>query len=85
MAAELLALIRTEGIVELADNFGVADDLFLAGLDSLAVMQLLVAVEERCGVAFGAGDVTRENFGTALALARLVERKRKPTASSGEP
>ena len=71
-ADEILAVIREEGIVELADGFGPGDDLFEAGLDSMAVMQLLVAAGELFGVMLDVGDVTRENFATAGALARLI-------------
>lgn len=72
MADEILGVIREEGIVELADGFGAGDDLFEAGLDSMAVMQLLVAAGERFGVTLEVGDVTKENFATAEALARLI-------------
>ena len=71
-AEEILGLIREEGIVELGNGFGAGDDLFEAGLDSMAVMQLLVAAGERFDVTLDAGDVTRENFVTAQALARLI-------------
>ena len=74
-AAGILGLIREEGIVDLADDFGTADDLFEAGLDSMAVMQLLVAAGERFGVTLAAADVTRENFGTADALAAVIRAK----------
>lgn len=72
MADEILGVIREEGIVDLADGFGAGDDLFEAGLDSMAVMQLLVAAGERFGVTLEVGDVTKENFATAEALARLI-------------
>lgn len=75
LAEELLGVIRSEGIVGLAEGFGATDDLFLAGMDSMAVMQLLVAVEERYGVAFATEDVTKAHFGTAAALARLLDGK----------
>ncbi len=68
-------MIRDEGIVELDGGFGGGDDLFEAGLDSMAVMQLLVAAGERFGVMLEAGDVTRENFSTAEALARLIAER----------
>jgi acyl carrier protein len=77
LACQVLAVIREEGVVELGPGFGVADDLFVAGLDSMAVMQLLVALEERFGVAFAAEDVSRERFRTAAALAGLLEAKRR--------
>lgn len=76
MAVRVLEAIRAEGIVELPGDFGVGDDLFVAGLDSMAVMQLLVVLEERFGVAFAVEDVTRERFRSAAALAELLEGKR---------
>jgi acyl carrier protein len=75
-AAEILELIRDEGIVGLEEGVGAEGDLFAAGLDSMAVMQLLVAVGERWGVMLEAGDVTKENFGTASALAKLVDARK---------
>lgn len=68
-------MLRVEGIVELPEGFGAGDDLFAAGLDSMAVMQLLVAVGERWGVQLEAAEVTRENFATAAALAGLLGRR----------
>ncbi len=41
LAGEILAVIREEEIVELTDGFGPGSDLFEAGLDSMAVMQLI--------------------------------------------
>ena len=76
-ADQVLDLIRAEGILTLKDDFGGEDDLFLAGLDSMAVMQLLVALEERFGVGFAAADVTRERFRSASGLAQWMESKRK--------
>lgn len=78
LAAEVIAVIRGEGIANLGEGFGVDDDLFLAGIDSMALMQLLVALEERFGIAFGAEDVTRERFRTAAVLAAVIESKRRP-------
>ncbi len=76
-AEQVLGLIRDEGIVELGDGFGAGEDLFEAGLDSMAVMQLLVAAGERFGVVLEAGDVTRENFATAGALAGLIAKRQE--------
>lgn len=77
MAAAVLQLVRDEGIIEAGDDFGPDDDLFAAGLDSMAVMQLLVAAGERWGVHFDAADVTKENFATAAALANLIKARRR--------
>lgn len=50
-------------------------DLFEAGLDSMALMQLVVLLEEKWGVATPAEDLTTENFRTASALAMLMRRR----------
>jgi len=48
-------------------------DLFDAGLDSLAIMQLLIAIETRLGKAIPVREVTRENFKSARAILSLLE------------
>lgn len=66
-------------LVELDPGFGESDDLFAAGLDSMAIMQLLLLIEESYGVQIPMGEVTRENFQTTAAIARLVtEKQPKP-------
>lgn len=62
-------------LIELSAGFGVDDDLFEAGLDSMAIMQLLLLIEENSGVEIPMGAVTRENFHSATAIARLVTEK----------
>lgn len=49
-------------------------DLFAEGLDSMGIMQLMILIEQRYGVVIPAGKVTRENFGTARAMACLLRR-----------
>lgn len=48
-------------------------DLFEAGLDSLAIMQLLIAIEMRLGKAIPVREVTRENFKSPLAILSLLK------------
>jgi len=64
--------LRSEEILSLDEGFTATDDLFLAGLDSMAVMQLVVAAEERFGVVLQAADLSKDNLGTAEALAALL-------------
>ena len=71
-AEEVIALLREEGLVELPAGAGPDADLFEAGLDSMAVMQLIVLVEERFGVVLGAADASREVLGTPARLAATV-------------
>ncbi len=62
-------------MVELGPDFPVDGDLFSAGLDSMAVMQLVVAAEEKFGVILGPADITRENLATPQAMAVLFSMK----------
>jgi acyl carrier protein len=50
-----------------------------AGLDSMAIMQLLILVEEEFGVNIPESDLTRENFSNIRHLAHLIH-ERKPSA-----
>lgn len=47
-------------------------DLFAAGLDSLAIMQLLIGIETRLGNAIPVREVTRENFHSPRAILSLL-------------
>lgn len=69
---EVRRLLREEGILELPERAGPETDLFDHGLDSLAVMQLVVAIEERWGVALGTGAISREALGTPARLAATI-------------
>ncbi len=68
-------MLREEGIADLAEGFAADGNLFEAGMDSMAVMQLIVVVEERFGAVIGPADVGRENLETPEALARLIGRR----------
>lgn len=74
-AAELSAWLASEGIVETGEQFPDEGDLFGAGLDSMAVMQLVVAAEEAYGVILAPEDLTREHLQTPQALAALFFKK----------
>jgi acyl carrier protein len=73
-ANDVMDMIREEGVLDLDQGFGPDDDLFEAGLDSLALMQVLVAARVRFGVIIEAGDVTKNNFRTAESVARLLRQ-----------
>lgn len=74
-ADQVLVMLREEGIAELAEDFPADGDLFAAGMDSMAVMQLIVVAEERFGAVIGPEDAGRENLETPAALARLIGRR----------
>lgn len=73
---EVTAWLNEEGMVELEEGFPSDGDLFSAGLDSMAVMQLVVAAEEKFGVVLGPEDMTRANLSTPKAMAALLAEKR---------
>lgn len=69
---ELIDWLNDEGVLELDWDFPEDGSLAEAGLDSMAVMQLVVAVEDRYGVELGPEDLTRENLATPTTLAALI-------------
>ncbi len=69
---ELIDWLNDEGVLELDWDFPEDGNLIEAGLDSMAVMQLVVAVEDRFGVELGPSDLTRENLATPVTLAALI-------------
>lgn len=75
-AEGVMEMLREEQILELPADFGVGSDLFEAGLDSMAVMQLIVVIEERYGVALGVADVSQEDLGTPTRMAATINAKR---------
>jgi acyl carrier protein len=72
---ELIDWLNHEGLVELEWDFPEDGDLLAAGLDSMAVKQLVVAVEDCYGVELGPEDLTRANLATPRALADLIAAK----------
>jgi acyl carrier protein len=74
-AEEVVAMLGEEGIVDIPGDFPADGDLFAEGMDSMAVMQLIVAAEERFGAIIGPEDAGRENLATPADLARLIALK----------
>ncbi|WP_035607410.1 phosphopantetheine-binding protein [Haloferula sp. BvORR071] len=75
MEQDLIELIRSE-ILDTTEPLAPQSDLFAAGLDSMGIMQLLLAIEDRFGVAMDPADLSRENFSTAEKIAALVAEKK---------
>lgn len=75
-AEAVVEMLREEALVELPAEAGAETDLFDAGLDSMAVMQLIVIVEERWGVSLGAADAHRDALGTPARLAETINARR---------
>ncbi len=72
---ELIDWLNDEGVMELDWDFPEDGDLFAAGLDSMAVMQLVVAVEDRFGIELGPEELTKANLATPTTLAALIAGK----------
>jgi len=73
---ELIDWLNDEGILDLDVLFPEDGDLFAAGLDSMAVMQLVVAIEECFGVVLEPADLTKKNLATPKTLALLIGGKK---------
>ena len=72
---QLIVLLR-ERLLETAASLDATTDLYALGLDSMAIMQLLILVEEEYGVSLPEGSLTRENFSTVRQLAALIRSER---------
>jgi acyl carrier protein len=72
---ELIDWLNDEGVLELDWDFPEDGSLFEAGLDSMAVMQLVVAVEDRFGIELGPEDLTKANLATPTTLAALIAER----------
>ena len=54
-------------------DIGDEDDLIDAGvIDSLGIFQLVAFLEERFNISIGDEEITPENFGSVMAIERLV-------------
>lgn len=71
LEARILSLVSDE-VLQTPPGFTAASDLFEAGLDSMAIMQLLLLLEEHFSVAIPVGSVSRANFKNAEAIAALL-------------
>lgn len=71
LETQLLTLI-SERLLEVPRDFGVESDLFAHGLDSMAIMQFLLLIEEEFGISIPERELTRQNFGSVKSVAVLL-------------
>lgn len=71
LAERLLARIHAD-LLEVDTGLGIDSDLFAAGLDSMAIMQLTLLFEEEFGVKLPDRLITRATFATARQMARAL-------------
>ena len=72
--AELVACVvdTLRHLLQLGPDFTGQSDLIAAGIDSLAVTQLMLAIEDRTGIWVDESRLTPENLRNAEALAACV-------------
>ena len=75
-AEDVVDMLRAEELFEMPAQVAPDADLFEMGMDSMAVMHLIVVIEERWGVALGAADASKESLGTPARLAATIQARR---------
>lgn len=73
--AAILELLAEQQIVEPVEPLTATTDLFGEGLDSMAMMQLLLHIEDRFGIEVTPAEMTRDRFQTASAIAAFLAGK----------
>ena len=71
----VLELIRDHQLLEAPESLTVDTPLLAAGLDSMAVMQLLLHLDDRFGVTLDPPEMNRENLATARTLGDFLAQK----------
>jgi acyl carrier protein len=72
-------VVETLGVEDRADTIDASTELFgaLPELDSMAVLQLILELEQRFGITIEGEDVTAEVFETLGSLAAFVAEKQR--------
>ena len=70
--AALIHRILRDDLLEVAEDFTPRSNLIAAGLDSLAVTQLMLSIEESTGVWIDESLLTPDSLESAESLAGLV-------------
>ena len=70
--AELIHRILRDDLLEVTEDFTPRSNLIEAGLDSLAVTQLMLSIEESTGVWVDESLLTPENLASSESLADCV-------------
>ena len=73
----VIELLTSEHILEPQEPITSDADLFALGLDSMAMMQLLLQLEVCFGVSVSPAELKRDRFATPAALARLLGEKQR--------
>ncbi len=79
MTQDLVTSLRTlinGQLFHLDESLTPSSDLHAAGLDSLALMQLILLLENEYSVKITPDDLDRENFSSLEKLAEMIARKK---------
>jgi acyl carrier protein len=71
----VLHLLVEHEIFEPSLDLTADSDLFALGLDSMALMQLMLQIEASLDVTIDPAEVRREHFATATALTAFLQHK----------
>lgn len=78
LADEIVEIIKAELQIAAAADLAPEDSLFRGGiLDSVHLVKLVVALEERYGISIGPRDIVPKNFDTVQRIATFIEAKRQ--------
>jgi acyl carrier protein len=72
---ERLMTLISEQVLEAPADFSPETNLYETGLDSMAIMQLLLALEEEFSISLPVETVSRKNFSSVRAVAQLLRSK----------
>jgi len=67
----------SENLFPLEDDFCDEMDLYMEGLDSMGLMQLILLLEQEFGVGLTPEDLGRENFQSLRAIRDLILQKQE--------
>jgi acyl carrier protein len=73
-ADSIISLLAEHELLEASEPVNADSDLFALGLDSLAMMQLLLHLERDCEVTIPVAEITRERFSTPRRLSEWLCR-----------
>jgi acyl carrier protein len=78
--SHVLKLLIDQQIVDPAEPITADSDLFACGMDSLAMMQLLLHLERVFSVRIAPEEMTRDRFATAASLATWLSGRLRAAA-----
>jgi acyl carrier protein len=75
-----LVQLVSERLLETQPGFDADSNLYDSGLDAMAIMQMMILIEEEFGVALPESELTRQNFSTVRNVAGLIRARTAPSA-----